>query len=68
MFLFTEAEQQTMQSGTKVAYNSTRTFTSSPSDCDEKTIASSFFFSYLSERILTGSTVCDNYSEFWVLK
>lgn len=44
MFLFTEAEQQTMQSGTKVAYNSIRTFNSSPSDCDEKTIASSFFF------------------------
>lgn len=67
MFLFTEAEQQTMQSGTNVAYNSLRTFTSSPSDSDEKTIANSFFF-YLSERILTGSTVCDNYSEFWVLK
>lgn len=65
MFRFIEAEQQTMQSGTKEAYYSLRIFTSSPSDCD-KTFSSSFF--YLSDRILTRSSVCDNHSEFWVLK
>lgn len=66
MFRFIEAEHQTMQPETKAAYYSLSIATSNPSDCDEKTISSSFF--YLSDRNLTGPSVCDNHSEFWVLK
>jgi len=66
MFRFKEAEEKTMQSGIKKAYYSHRIFTSSPSDCSLTTVSSSFF--YLSNRITTGSPVCDIYSELYVLK